>query len=281
MLHRRQREALGPVHFLTHRRPHPLLLLKLALIPAAILAATLAARRYGHGVAGVLAGLPIIAGPIVAVLLMDHPPEQIVRLAIATLRSLPASVAFIILFARLAPRQPWWLCLGVSAAAFWATGWVATGLELESPWLELIALIGPALVLSNLPPMPIGSHGVPIPHAELVLRLVVALLVGALIIYGADRFSPRVNGLLLAWPIAGSLLPSFTLSLHGPTAALALLRGFAYGMGGFAGFFVTLKWTLELGLGSAASFMLALAMAALVALLIYRARQRAQPVARP
>jgi hypothetical protein len=39
-------------------------LLKLALVCAVVLAASFAAKRFGHGVAGTLSGLPMIAGPI-------------------------------------------------------------------------------------------------------------------------------------------------------------------------------------------------------------------------
>jgi len=51
---------------------------KLLLAPAFVVGASLATRRYGAAVGGVLAGLPIVAGPILAVydLLPTRPPGR-------------------------------------------------------------------------------------------------------------------------------------------------------------------------------------------------------------
>ena len=47
-------------------------LLRLLLIPAAVWLASLAGRRWGHGVSGYLGGLPLIGGPITLYLALDH-----------------------------------------------------------------------------------------------------------------------------------------------------------------------------------------------------------------
>lgn len=79
-------------------------LLKLALIPASIGIGTLAARRFGHGIGGVVSGLPLIAAPIIAVLLIDHPAAAVSTLAHATMASIPATFVFIVCFAWCARR---------------------------------------------------------------------------------------------------------------------------------------------------------------------------------
>ena len=55
------------------------LITRLSLVAASILGASLLARRYGHAVSGALAGLPVIVGPIIAILLIDLPAEQVRR----------------------------------------------------------------------------------------------------------------------------------------------------------------------------------------------------------
>ena len=48
-------------------------ILKLGLIPLSILATTLISRRFGHGIGGLVSGLPLIAGPIIVLLLLAWP----------------------------------------------------------------------------------------------------------------------------------------------------------------------------------------------------------------
>src|SRR5260221_10047723 len=46
-----------------YARPHMLLILKLTLVPSLVLGATLAVRRWGPRIGGLLTGLPIVSGP--------------------------------------------------------------------------------------------------------------------------------------------------------------------------------------------------------------------------
>src|SRR5205823_5090761 len=82
--------------------------LKLGLVAASVLLASLAARRYGHSVAGTLAGMPMIAGPIIGFLLLQQPVEQVRAIALATLVCLPAMVAHMVSFAHAARVLPWY-----------------------------------------------------------------------------------------------------------------------------------------------------------------------------
>lgn len=70
-----------------------LLGVKLALIAATVLAASLVAGRWGHAAGGWLAGLPMIGGPIVGLLMLDIGAERGRETCLATLRCPPALVA--------------------------------------------------------------------------------------------------------------------------------------------------------------------------------------------
>ena len=48
------------------------LALKLLLAPLLVVASSLAGRRWGPQVAGVLVVLPVVAGPILLILYLDH-----------------------------------------------------------------------------------------------------------------------------------------------------------------------------------------------------------------
>ena len=81
--------------------------LKLGLVAASVLFASLAARRFGHSVAGTLAGMPMIAGPIMGFLLLQQEPDQVRSVALATLVCLPATIAHMVVFAHSARTLRW------------------------------------------------------------------------------------------------------------------------------------------------------------------------------
>lgn len=237
-----------------------------------ILAATLVSRRFGHSIAGVVSGLPLIAGPIVAVLLMDHSGADVAKISQATLIAVPAALSHIATFAWLSRRYAWPVCLLAAALSFLVIGWLITTPSISPVISMLLALAAPPVALVLMPRAPRLIGGVRVPRSELVFRMICALLIGALISAGSSYFSPRVSGLLLAWPITGSIMPSFTLPLHGHQATVNLLRGFANGLFGFVAFFLTLTLLLGSIESKWLAFTLALIAALAAALILHRVR---------
>lgn len=253
-----------------------MLALNLALVAASVLLASLAARRFGHTVAGALAGMPMIAAPITALLLIDLPVEQVRAIALATLVCAPAAVVHITTFARCSIFVHWPACLALATAAFLAGGLLLVTLGLP-PWAACaLAAAAPGLGLAAMPSSSRHAAPVSIPGSELVFRVAAAMGMAAAIIVGAAVLPASGSGLLLAVPITGSVLPCFTLPRHGAAATASLLAGFARGLHGFVSFFITLYASLPL-MGRAAAFVLALSVALAVALLMYAARRRSPP----
>ena len=71
-----------------------MLALKLLLVPSFLLLVTLAGKRWGPSVAGWLAGLPVVAGPIMFVLAVEHGELFTAHAATAALSAVFASVTF-------------------------------------------------------------------------------------------------------------------------------------------------------------------------------------------
>lgn len=244
---------------------------KLSLVAASVLLSSLAARRFGHTVAGALAGMPMIAAPIMALLLLEHPVDHVRDIALATLACAPAAVLHITVFARCGFRLRWGACLLLSIAAFLAFGYALMWLDLPPLFVCLLAAVAPGLGLVAMPAASRHAGPVPIPPAELALRVIAAMGMATTILVGAGILPAEASGLLLAVPITGSVLPSFTLPRHGAAATASLLAGFARGLHGFAAFFIALYLALP-HMPAAAAFVLALAVALVVALLVYAAR---------
>lgn len=249
-----------------------ILLLKLALAPTSILLATLAARRFGHGVAGLLSGFPLIAGPIVFALMFELAPAQVEGVARATLAACPAAIAHIVTFAWLSRRFAWWACLAGAAIAFFVVGAWTTAGWMPAAVQTVLAIAGPFVALRVMPRVPAIVGAVPVPRLEVLMRVVATFLLAAAVLLSAQHVPAAVSGLLLAWPISGSILPSFTLPVHGHAATVTLLRGFAIGLVGFVTFFVGLVALLAAGVPPFVAFLAAAVVSAGTGWLVHRAR---------
>jgi hypothetical protein len=247
-----------------------LLALKLILAPLAVLLASLAAKRYGHVIGGILSGFPMIAAPVTAALLIDHPAEHVRAIAFATVGGLVATLSFVVAFAWVAKaKQPWWLCLACATLAFITAAFALKALQIPlilsvalgvaAPWLARFSLpkIAPPNELSNQPPT--------IPSSELALRVFAAFILAAALLFSAGITPPWLSGLLIAWPITGSILPCFMQKLAGANTTVAFFSGFSRGLAGLATFFCVLGLLLPL-MHQALAYAVALLGAAVVAI---------------
>lgn len=237
------------------------LALKLLLVAAALLLASLAARRSGHAMAGLLSGLPMVVGPVLGLLLLDGRAAQAQAMAAATLVCLPAMLLHSVVFAALAQRGGSWpRCMTGATLAF---AMLATGLLTWRPPVGaavLLALGLPSLATWGLQRqadrlqqalhrsgrVDTSTGAVAIPNGELGLRIAAAVALAATVLAGAPMGLPDTfSGALLALPIAGSVLPCFTLPRHGALATVRLLAGFARGLHGMVAYTTVMALGLD------------------------------------
>jgi hypothetical protein len=253
--------------------PTAWLLLKVALVAGVVVLASQASRRFGHAAGGLLAGLPMIAGPITGLLLTEVPAERVRSVCAATLVCQPALIAYLLTYAHSVRRLAWPACLLLSLAVFAALGSGLLWLGLPPVASVALAVVAPLLGGRLMPARSAASSAVTLPRSELAARVVVAMAVAAGVLWGAQHLSAGVAGLLLAAPITGIVLPSFTLPRHGAPATVALLAGFVRGQAGFVAFFVVMLLALP-ALPGALAWGLAMATAALVPWALARGWQR-------
>ena len=241
--------------------------LRLALVPAAVWLASLAARRWGHTASGYLGGLPLIGGPITLYLALDHGAQFAAHSAVVTLAAIAGQAAHLTVFTHVGRRARW----PVALAAGWASFAV---LALGVAMLPFTPAMGLALAAVSLVaafkaiPHPRGEASLPaVPPIELRLRLAAALGIAIVILWSAQEFGAVVSGVLLSVPVTGSIMPPFTLALYGPGAVARLARGFVVGLSGFSAFFFVVG-SCVVSLGITMTFVLAFgaALATVVAL---------------
>jgi hypothetical protein len=223
-----------------------LVLLKLGLTPALIAVATLASRRWGPAVGGLLIALPLTSGPVLLFLALDHGAPFAVSATEGSLAGAVSVAAFCTSYAWAGRRLAWWAAFGVGCAGFAAAS-VAMQPVASGPVtvLFLVALAAPLAALRLLPariPVPVELSP---PWWDLPARMAfgAALVVG--ITAGAPVLGPRASGLLATFPVFITVLAVFTHRREGPARAVLLLRGALIGMFGTIAFFIALHTTLD------------------------------------
>ena len=252
-----------------------LLAAKILLAPLCVVAVSLAGRRWGVAVAGVLGGLPVVAGPILLVETLLHGRDFGADAAAGTLLGLAALTAFVVVYGRRAPIA------GPIASVL--SGWTAflVGVALLSPVqpppalsLVLVAA-GFALGLRLLPSVPSSPLTFPgPPWWDLPARALAALGLVLSLTALSGALGSHLSGLLAPFPIITSVLAVFTHAHSGADQVDVLLRNFLVGFYGFAAFCFVLAVALP-ALATGAAFGLATAAAlAVQATIFYRRASR-------
>lgn len=237
-----------------------LLAAKILLAPFCVVAVSLAGRRWGTAVAGVLGGLPVVAGPILLVVTLLHGREFGADAAAGTLLALVALAAFVVVYGRVAPAA------GPVASVL--CGWTAFLLcvavlsLVQPPPAASLLLAGAcfALGLRLLPAPPASSPAAAPPWWDLPARALAALGLVLALTAASGALGPHLSGLLAPFPIITSVLAVFTHTHGGVAQVDVLLRNFLFGFYGFAAFCFALTLALP-ELSTAAAFALATAAA--------------------
>ncbi len=248
-------------------------LLKITLVPLVVWLASLAGRRWGHGATGWISGLPLIAGPISVFLTLDQGPRFAAEAAAMTLQVTPAAALHCFVFAHAAHRAPWWAALLAAWAAFVGAALLLGARPFPPALSAAAAALALALLVARLPRPATPAGPAAVPRAELGVRVGMALALAALITLGADAFGARLSGVLLAFPITGSVLPAFAAALYGADATARLLAGFITGLFAFGAFHLVVATAMP-ALGPLATYVVACAAGLATATLAARLRTR-------
>jgi hypothetical protein len=256
-----------------------LLLVKLLLAPALVVGSSLAGRRWGHEVAGLLVALPLVAGPILLITELEHGRHFAAGAAAASLLGLVALTCFVVVFAQVARRGGWLAAVLAGWAAFLAVA-LAFGQASIAAGFGLALACGAFALAPRL--LPADPHEQDLPLAELPgWDLPARAVATALLVLGltgaAAGLGPRLTGVLTPFPVSNTVLAAFVLVLEGPVQLDDFFRGFLRGAYGFAAF-CFLVAVLVTPLGPLGAFLLALC-GALAAQWIARAIARASAAA--
>jgi hypothetical protein len=245
-------------------------LLELVVAPALVGASTLAARRWGQGIGGLVSAFPAIVGPVLLIAAHEHGSAFAARAASGTLLGLVAMSGFVLAYGRTAVHAGWGTSLVVGWIAAAALAALLGAVEV-GPLAGLAAATLALVVAYRALPRGAAAPGAPpTPRWDLPLRMALTAALVVSLTAAASRLGPVVGGVLAALPALASILAVFTHEQHGAAALAALLRGMLSGMAGFV-IFCLLVAVLVDRAGVAATF----TAAALAALAVQAATVRA------
>jgi hypothetical protein len=211
-------------------------MLPLVVAPALVVASTLAARRWGERIGGLISTFPAIVGPVLLLDAHGHGTAFTARAANGTLLGLVALSGFAVAYGRTALRMGWRASLVVGWGAAAAIAALLGGVEADPLVGLMAATVSLAVAYCALPGGEVALIALPAPRWDLPFRMALTAVLVVSLATAASRLGPIVGGLLAALPALASVLAVFTHGQHGSAALTALLRGMISGMAGFVVF---------------------------------------------
>jgi hypothetical protein len=221
-----------------------MLALKLTLVPLFLLVVSMSGKWWGPSVAGWLAGLPVVAGPILYLLTLSHGPVFGARAATLSLSAILASEAFNFAYAWTCRSRAWHIAL-VAGMFVWFL--CACGLSLlpASPvWASITAVAAVCFGRTFLPRSAVVAAGAPLSHIDLLGRMIAGAVLTLFVTALSGWVGPTWSGLLAVFPLLGIILSVSSHCAHGPDFVISLLRGMVLGRFSFAAFCLLLSIAL-------------------------------------
>ena len=250
------------------------LLLKLFLAPLLVVVSTLAGRRWGPSMAGILVGQPVVAGPILFITYLQHGPDFASDAAASSLLGVVSLAAFAVVFSHAARRLGWLTTL--------ATGWTAvlvfdaarsvvhlTVLDVFAA--TMVAIVAAMIAMPRSEPGRRGERALPSPPSwDLPGRAIATGVLVLTVTTASGALGPDWTGLLAPFPIAISVVTAFVHAQHGHLETARTLAGALMGLLSLSAFCLSVS-VLVRHIGGAA-FVMGVAVAVAVQLLALRAK---------
>lgn len=214
-----------------------LFLFKVAVPPVLVALMSLAARRWGATIGGLIMGLPWMTGPVLFFLALDKGSEFAVRAAIGVELGAVCIVAYVLGYWAIARSLLWFAALPAGAVAFVAMAFATKGLE-PTLWQATAGAIAALLATYALLPTPRATAVVArLPWWDIPARMAVTFGLVATILFSADRFGGQLSGIVSSFPVILTVVGSFTHAQNGYDGLLRVLKGLSLSLIGFCLFF--------------------------------------------
>ena len=220
--------------------------LKFLITPMLMLAISLAAKRWGTKIGGLLSGLPVTSALVILFLSLEQGAGFALQAVPGALAGL-AAVQMTYLFYFLVTRRVSAFIGCVAALAVYAAsaclmsllGWLAASVAVTLLLLSLIIVVT-APKADSAP-----AKVVPLPRWVIPMRMLTATLLLVAITASAQWLGPVASGMLAPIPVIAWPLAVFAHVQGGHQELGAIVRGNAIGAVGVLGFYLAVKASIE------------------------------------
>lgn len=223
-------------------------ILKLFLVPCFIGLITLAGRRFGASVAGLLSGLPIIAGPIIWFIYLEQGYAFAQQSLAALISGIVALSTFCFTYAWICTRLNWVFSLLFSLLIYFMVAWLMASLTLNVNTSAILACLGILLQIMFSPKSDGQILLVPASAAEIICRMMFAFVLVFSVTGLAQTIGEAYAGIFAAFPVAGSTIALFSHRNHSAKSAIKSLKSMMQGLlAMLACFYITALLSDEFG----------------------------------
>jgi hypothetical protein len=213
-----------------------LFLLKITLIPTVIALVTLAIRKWGNKIGGLIGSMPWTAGPILLFFILEQGKPFGIQSIQGSMTGILALIVFCLSYSAFSRTRTWLptllLAYGLYALTILAVNYLQLNVVLSYALVIGFVLLALRFFPVSVEPV-IKSRRIPF---EIPIRMGVATLFILLITALARVLGPNWSGILTPFPIMTSVLAIFAHTLQGSQAVIATLRGLVIGLFGFTTF---------------------------------------------
>lgn len=221
-----------------------MLALKLTLVPLFLLVVSMSGKWWGPSVAGWLAGLPVVAGPILYLLVLSHGPAFGAHAAERSLSAVLASEAFNFAYAWTCRARAWPVALAAALLAWFAAACGLSFLPDSAWWAAIAALAAVCFGQSFLPRSASVVPAASLSRIDLIGRMTAGAILTLVVTSISGWAGAAWSGLLAVFPLLGIILSVSSHRAHGPEFVISLFRGMVLGRFSFVAFCLTLMFAL-------------------------------------
>lgn len=223
-----------------------LIILKIVAVPLLLWLVSLIVQRWGAFVGAVVAGLPLVSGPVSFIITLEQGVEFASGMAYSTLPGICACIWFGVIYSWLACRFSWKLTLPMVLVAYFGFAALLCRAPHSLPLFSLLALGAPIVGLFLLPrPREHHRKGWKAPTAHKGppwTQMLVGMLAMLGETEGAAWLGPQWSGMLVFFPVISGVVGLFAHIENGSEAVIRVFRGTFTGFTGATTFALTVAW---------------------------------------
>lgn len=224
-----------------------LFLMKLIGAPLFLAAATLAARRWGETIGGLIIALPLVSGPISVFLAAENGAQFAVNAGLGSLAGTAALAYFGFTYASFCPKGRL-LAVALGLFVFASVSFILDALRLSLPWLFLVTIFS-IVLMSRLTPVrkEKAQKRQPMKH-DLLMRMGFMAVMTIAVTVAAPFIGPSVSGIVSSLPLMALTMALFAQPKgRSPSEAQKVMKGLVSGLMSTAVFYVVLFFVLHDG----------------------------------